>query len=89
MKEGVVKTCLHILNKEGNIMLLNHTYIALIPKVQKPREVNEFKLISLCNVIYRIIVKTMANRLKHVLNDIISPAQSAFVPNRLLLIILL
>lgn len=81
MKEGVVKTCLHILNKGGNIVPLNHTYIALIPKVQKPREVNEFILISLCNVIYRIIAKTMATRLKHVLNDIISPTQSAFVPN--------
>ena len=85
VKEGVVKTCLHILNEGGNPAPINHTYIALIPKVHKLRRVNEFRLISLCNVIYRIIAKIMANRLKHILNDHISPTQSAFVPNRLII----
>lgn len=84
MKEGVITTCLHTLNEGGNLAPLNHTFIALIPKVKKPRKVNEFRPISLCNVIYRIIAKVMANRLKKILNDIISPIQSAFVPNRLI-----
>ena len=44
----------------------------------------EFRPINLCNVIYRIIAKTMANRLKRILNDIIFPTQSAFVPGRLI-----
>lgn len=61
-----------------------HPYIALIPKIQNPRKVIDFRLISLCNVIYRIVAKTLANRLKQTLNDIISPTQSAFILNRLI-----
>lgn len=82
--EGVLTTCLHILNEGGNIAHLNHTYIALIPKVEKPRQVTKFRPISLCNVIYRILAKTMANRLKYMLHHIISPTQSDFIPNRLI-----
>lgn len=63
--KGVTSTCLHILNEGGNITPLNHTYIALIPKVTKPERVTDFRPISLCNVIYRIIAKTIANKLKH------------------------
>ena len=80
----MITTCLYILNEKGNLAPLNHTYIALIPKATKPRSVSEFRPISLCNVIYRIIVKSMANRLKHILDKIISPNQSAFIPNRLI-----
>ncbi|KAH9769616.1 reverse transcriptase domain-containing protein [Citrus sinensis] len=84
VKEGVTTTCLHILNEGGSIAPLNHTYIALIPKLQNPRKVTNFWPISLCNVIYRIVAKTLANRLKQILDTIISPTQSAFIPNRLI-----
>ena len=84
VSQGVTTTCLQVLNNKGNPTPLNHTYIALIPKAEKPKKVADFRPISLCNVIYRIIAKTIANRLKLVLNDVISPAQSAFVPNRLI-----
>ncbi|KAH9685475.1 reverse transcriptase domain-containing protein [Citrus sinensis] len=48
VKEGVTATCLHILNEKGTLAPLNHTYIALIPKIKKPRDVTEFRPISLC-----------------------------------------
>lgn len=71
IKEGVITTCLHKLNEAGNIAPLNHNYIALILKTTKPRKVIEFRPISLCNVIYRIVTKAMKNRLKTILHTVI------------------
>lgn len=61
---------------------LNHTNITLMPKVGNPTKVNQYRPISLCNVIYKVISKIMTERLKVVLPKLISPFQMAFVPGR-------
>ncbi|GJV19061.1 hypothetical protein Tco_1368081 [Tanacetum coccineum] len=61
---------------------LNHTIIALIPKVNAPARVNDYRPISCCNVIFKCISKIIANRLKDSLKRLVRPNQSAFVPGR-------
>ena len=78
------QTILSCLNSRSILRSINHTFITLIPKVQNPARVSDFRPISLCNVIYKIISKVIANRLKPLLNSIISETQSAFIVDRLI-----
>lgn len=63
---------------------LNETLIILIPKKDSPKSVIYFRHISLCIVLYKIVFKILANRLKVVLLKIISCYQYAFMPERLI-----
>ena len=64
--------------------LVNHTFITLIPKKKSPEHVFDFRPISLCNVLYKIFSKVLANRLKKFLPSIINEHQFAFAKDWLI-----
>ncbi|PKU68127.1 Putative ribonuclease H protein [Dendrobium catenatum] len=58
------------------------TAITLIPKCSHASNITDYRPISLCNILYKIVAKVLANRLKEVLPYIIHESQSGFIANR-------
>ncbi|XP_028067839.1 uncharacterized protein LOC114270505 [Camellia sinensis] len=76
---GFIKNCF----QEKHIPpVVNQTLIALIPKTNIPENITQFHPISMCNVSYKILSKLLVNRIRPLLNDLVSPNQSSFIPNR-------
>jgi hypothetical protein len=61
---------------------LNSTFLALIPKVNKPKSFDDYRPISLCNLIYKVISKILANRIKPFLSKCLSSEHLGFLKGR-------
>lgn len=79
---NVVNCVLDALNSGVLPCGINETYICLIPKINSLLKIIDFWPISLCNMVYKIISKVLANRLKRILTKVIDESQSAFMPSR-------
>ncbi|KAK2649769.1 hypothetical protein Ddye_017258 [Dipteronia dyeriana] len=74
---------LHEFHRDGaGVSQLNHTFIALIPKTKVPESLSDYHPISLVGSLYKVLAKKLANRLKLVMNSVISPSQLAFLKGR-------
>ncbi|GLT27971.1 hypothetical protein SLA2020_029330 [Shorea laevis] len=82
--QEVTRAVLQFLNDGILVKGLDKTHIVLIPKKKNPNSMKDFSPISLCNVLYKLISKVLANSLKPLLLSLISWNQSAFVPRRLI-----
>ncbi|GLT85699.1 hypothetical protein SLE2022_038800 [Rubroshorea leprosula] len=78
----VCKAVRHFFDHGFMLQEMNKTRIVLVPKIQNPEVISQFRPISLCNFSYKIIAKILANRLKGYLDRLITPFQSAFIPGR-------
>ncbi|KAJ0897860.1 putative RNA-directed DNA polymerase [Helianthus annuus] len=61
------------------------SFIALIAKISDPVSLNNYRPINLVGVISKVISKVMANRMRMVLESVISDSQSAFLKGRYIL----
>ena len=79
--DSVVKEIQKIFKDKMVPKFLNRTHIALIPKVQGLESLNNYRPISLCNFVYKIVTKVTVARLPYI-DQVINPLQTAFVPNK-------
>ena len=82
--EDVTSTILHALNIGTVHESLNYTFISLIPKIKNPKRVADFRPISLCNVIYKLIAMVLVIRMKSILPHVVHDSQNAFLFGRLI-----
>lgn len=64
---------------------VNATILTLIQKHGDAKEIKDYRPISCCNILFKVISKILVNRLKVLLPELIEPNQCAFVKGRLLL----
>ena len=84
MEEKILRVVLEVLNGGADPREFNDTFICLIPKAKKPKHTKEFRPTSLYNVIMKVITRTIANRLKLILPQVVGEYQSDFVLGRLI-----
>ncbi|XP_028761945.1 uncharacterized protein LOC114720467 [Neltuma alba] len=80
--ESIIKLTQKFFSNPSEIEGVNGTNIVLIPKVETPQTFRDLRPISLCNVIYKVFTKTLANRLKTIMPLLVAPNQCSFVPGR-------
>jgi len=61
---------------------VNHSIITLVLKLANGSSPSDYRPISCCKVIYKVIAKILAGRLAHALKGIVGPIQNAFLSGR-------
>ena len=61
---------------------LNASFLSLIPKKNNALNIKDFRPISLIGSVYKLLSKVLANRLRRVLDNLISESQNSFVGGR-------
>lgn len=79
IKHDVCKAVSNFFRSGKLLKQVNSNFLELIPKVDNPEVFEEFRPISLCNVLVKKISKIFLNRLREVLDELVGPHQSAFI----------
>lgn len=82
LKEEIYFAIFEFFKKGVSLSSWNCTLVTLIPKVSHATKVKDFRPISCCSVLYKIIAKILASRLQNVIQKIVSQAQTGFIPGR-------
>lgn len=82
IKQDVYGAVMEFFQENRFYKAVNCTSLTLLPKVEQPKGVREYRPIACCTVLYKIIAKILAARMQPVMASIIHEAQSGFMPGR-------
>nr|CAN68550.1 hypothetical protein VITISV_027787 [Vitis vinifera] len=85
VKEEIVDVFKEFFEEKSFSKSLNSTFLVLIPKKGGVEDLGDFRPISLLGGVYKLLAKVLANRIKGVLDKVVSPDQNAFVKGRQIL----
>jgi Reverse transcriptase (RNA-dependent DNA polymerase) len=69
-------------NHDLDLARINLAYITLIPKKTNAANITQFRPISLINCSMKILTKLLIERLSPLMDDLISPTQTAYIKGR-------
>ena len=81
-KEAILELFKELYDQKSFAKSLNATFLVIIPKKGGAEDLGEFRPISLLGGLYKLMAKVLANRLKLVLDKVVSVDQNAFVRGR-------
>ncbi|CAN1244433.1 Transposon TX1 uncharacterized 149 kDa protein [Linum perenne] len=82
--DEIVDQCIRWIDSGELPSEVHNTDIVLIPKLDAPVTMKDLRPISLCNVLYRIVSKALANRLRRCIERLVEHEQYAFIQGRLI-----
>jgi hypothetical protein len=82
MRDIVMEMLVNLHEGSLDLWRLNYGVFILLPKVKPATHIRQFRPIWLLNVFYKIITKIRTVRLIEVINRVVSPCQTTFVPGR-------
>lgn len=85
IRDEVLKLCLIFFHTGQMLQAVNCTSATIKPKVKQPITVKDFRPISCCSVLYKIISKTPTNILQRVMDPLVDQCQLVFVLRRVII----
>lgn len=83
--DSVYKMVLEAFEGKPLDLTINNTLLVHLPKVDKPKAVSQYKSISLCSMVYKIITKIIVRKLKFVMPLLVAPNQVSFFIGRFII----
>lgn len=84
IKEDLKAAIMEFFNEGKMLLAVNNTSVTLVPKCEKPENIKQYRPIACCTVFYKFISKILTRRIREVIDDLVGPSQSAFVPGRII-----
>lgn len=78
-EEYIIAIVQNFFSRHLSINHINLTDLVFISKSKYPQTLADFKLIGLCNTIYKVISKAISDRLNKILPKIVAENQEAFL----------